>query len=145
MQFANVGKASGAVMVTSSLPGEGKSTTAANLAIALAQAGQSVALVDADLRRPMIANYMGLEGSTGLTTALVGLADVQDLLQQWGDDQLFVLASGTVPPNPSELLGSDAMLDVIRQLESTKLFKQHRHHYWRCPWHWPELCRTLLR
>ncbi|QCB96551.1 polysaccharide biosynthesis tyrosine autokinase [Arthrobacter sp. PAMC25564] len=119
MQFANLGQKSGAVMVTSSLPGEGKSTTATNLAITLAQAGQSVVLVDADLRRPMIAEYLGLEGSAGLTTALIGNADVQDLLQPWGDDQLFVLTSGNIPPNPSELLGSDAMLRMVRQLEST--------------------------
>lgn len=118
MQFANLGQKSGAVMLTSSLPGEGKSTTATNLAITLAQAGQSVVLVDADLRRPMIAEYLGLEGSAGLTTALVGNASLQDLLQPWGDDQLFVLTSGKIPPNPSELLGSDGMLRVIRQLES---------------------------
>lgn len=119
IQFANLGQKSGAVMVTSSLPGEGKSTTAANLAITLAKSGQSVALVDADLRRPMIAEYLGLEGSAGLTTALIGNADIRDLLQGWGEDQLYVLTSGTVPPNPSELLGSDAMLRVIRELEST--------------------------
>lgn len=119
MQFANLGEKSGAVMVTSSLPGEGKSTTATNLAIALAQAGQSVVLVDADLRRPMIAEYLGLEGSAGLTTALIGNADTQDLLQPWGDDHLYVLTSGRIPPNPSELLGSDAMFRLIRRLEST--------------------------
>lgn len=119
MQFANLGQKSGAVLVTSSLPGEGKSTTATNLAIALAQAGQSVALVDADLRRPMIAEYLGLDGNAGLTTALVGNAPVADLLQPWGEDSLFVLTSGQIPPNPSELLGSDSMLRVIRQLEDS--------------------------
>ncbi|MFM9275064.1 polysaccharide biosynthesis tyrosine autokinase [Pseudarthrobacter sp. NKDBFgelt] len=119
IQFANLGQQSGAVMVTSSLPGEGKSTTAANLAITLAKSGQSVALVDADLRRPMIAEYLGLEGSAGLTTALIGNAEIRDLLQGWGEDQLYVLTSGTVPPNPSELLGSDAMLRAIRELESS--------------------------
>ncbi|TLM81683.1 polysaccharide biosynthesis tyrosine autokinase [Pseudarthrobacter sp. NamE5] len=118
IQFANLGQQSGAIMVTSSLPGEGKSTTAANLAITLAKSGQSVALVDADLRRPMIAEYLGLEGSAGLTTALIGSAEIGDLLQIWGEDQLYVLSSGKVPPNPSELLGSDAMSQVIRELES---------------------------
>ncbi len=119
MQFANVSQKSGAVLVTSSLPGEGKSTTAANLAIALAQSGQSVALVDADLRRPMVGDYLGLEGSAGLTTALVGKADIKDLMQPWGEDELYVLTSGQIPPNPSELLGSDEMLQLIRKLEHT--------------------------
>jgi len=119
LQFASLGQHGGAVMVTSSLPGEGKSTTAANLAITLAQSGQSVALVDADLRRPMIAEYLGLEGSAGLTTVLIGNAEVRDVLQPWGEGNLYVLTSGQVPPNPSELLGSEAMLSLVRELEST--------------------------
>jgi capsular exopolysaccharide synthesis family protein len=117
LQFANVSGRARTVLVTSSLPGEGKSTTATNLAIALAQAGQSVCLVDADLRRPMIGDYLGLERQVGLTTALVGAADVNDVLQPWGDDALYVLTSGQIPPNPSELLGSDEMKDLISRLE----------------------------
>lgn len=117
LQFAHVSHESKTVLMTSTLPGEGKSTTATNLAIALAQAGQSVALVDADLRRPMIAEYLGLERSAGLTTALLGKADIDDLLQPWGSDNLYVLASGQVPPNPSELLGSDKMKQLITRLE----------------------------
>ncbi|BCW20200.1 hypothetical protein NtRootA9_29080 [Arthrobacter sp. NtRootA9] len=119
LQFAHVSHKSKTVLVTSSLPGEGKSTTAVNLAMALAQAGQAVALVDADLRRPMVAEYLGLERHAGLTTALVGHAELDDLLQPWGDDNLYVLTSGQVPPNPSELLGSEAMRNVIVRLEST--------------------------
>lgn len=118
LQFANVAGQAKTVLVTSSLPGEGKSTTATNLAIAIAQAGQTVCLVDADLRRPMVNEYLGLDRSAGLTTALVGAADVNDLLQQWGDDNLFVLASGQIPPNPSELLGSSEMKHLIQGLES---------------------------
>lgn len=118
MMFANVSNNSGAVLVTSSLPGEGKTSTATNVAIALAQSGQTVALVDADLRRPKIADYLGLDGTAGLTTALVGAAPLESVLQQWGDDQLYVLTSGMIPPNPSELLGSDAMLQLLRSLES---------------------------
>lgn len=117
LQFANVSGRAKTVLVTSSLPGEGKSTTATNLAIALAQAGQIVCLVDADLRRPMVNEYLGLDGSAGLTTALVGQADVNDLLQPWGEDDLYVLTSGRVPPNPSELLGSDVMKNLIAGLE----------------------------
>lgn len=117
LQFANVSGHAKTVLVTSSLPGEGKSTTATNLAIALAQAGESVCLIDADLRRPMVGDYLGIDRSAGLTTALVGLADVNDLLQPWGDDNLFVLTSGQVPPNPSELLGSTEMKQLIMRLE----------------------------
>lgn len=117
LQFANISGAAKSVLVTSSLPGEGKSTTGTNLAIALAQAGQTVCLVDADLRRPMVGEYLGLERNAGLTTALVGSAEVDELLQHWGEDNLFVLTSGMIPPNPSELLGSEAMKDLIERLE----------------------------
>jgi capsular exopolysaccharide synthesis family protein len=67
----------------------------------------------------MVAEYLGLEGNAGLTTALIGQADMDDLLQPWGDDNLFVLTSGQIPPNPSELLGSEAMRELILRLEST--------------------------
>jgi capsular exopolysaccharide synthesis family protein len=117
LQFANVAGHAKSVLVTSSLPGEGKSTTATNLAIALAEAGLSVCLVDADLRRPMVNEYLGLDRAAGLTTALVGSADVNDLLQPWGEDNLYVLTSGQLPPNPSELLGSEEMKDLIARLE----------------------------
>ncbi|MEG9247425.1 polysaccharide biosynthesis tyrosine autokinase [Arthrobacter sp. Soc17.1.1.1] len=117
LQFAHVSHKSKAVLVTSSLPGEGKSTTATNLAIAIAQGGQSVVLVDADLRRPRVDEYLGLERNAGLTTALIGRADVEDLLQPWGADELYILTAGQIPPNPSELLGSDAMKQLITRLE----------------------------
>lgn len=119
LQFANVSGQAQTVLVTSSLPGEGKSTTATNLAIALAQAGQSVCLIDADLRRPMVSEYLGLDANVGLTTALVGTVDVKNVLQPWGDDNLFVLASGQIPPNPSELLGSEQMKSMIVELEQS--------------------------
>ncbi len=118
LQFANVAGKAKTVLLTSSVPGEGKSTTATNLAIALSQAGQTVCLVDADLRRPMVHDYLGLDRNAGLTTALVGAAEVNDLLQPWGDDNLYVLTSGQIPPNPSELLGSEQMRSLIEKLES---------------------------
>ena len=117
LQFTQVNNKSKTFLVTSSLPGEGKSTTATNLALAMAEAGQTVALVDADLRRPMLAKYLDLEAAAGLTTALVGEANIKDLLQPWGAHSLYVLTSGRVPPNPSELLGSDAMSTLIESLE----------------------------
>lgn len=119
LQFAHVSHESKAVLVTSSLPGEGKSTTATNLAIAIAQGGQSVVLVDADLRRPRVDEYLGLERNAGLTTALIGTADVNELLQPWGEDELYVLTSGQIPPNPSELLGSETMKRLIIRLEQS--------------------------
>ncbi|MET3165118.1 UNVERIFIED_ORG: capsular exopolysaccharide synthesis family protein [Arthrobacter sp. UYEF10] len=118
LQFTNVSGRSKTILITSSLPGEGKSTTATNLAIALAQSGQTVCLIDADLRRPMVNDYLGLDRNAGLTTALVGAADVNEVLQPWGDDQLYVLTSGQIPPNPSELLGSFEMKQLLEQLEN---------------------------
>lgn len=119
LQFANVSGLAKSVAITSSLPGEGKSTTATNLAISLAESGQTVCLIDADLRRPMVGEYLGLDRNAGLTTALVGAAEVDDLLQQWGSNDLFVLTSGAIPPNPSELLGSRQMSELIQRLEQT--------------------------
>lgn len=117
LQFANVANHARTILVTSSLPGEGKSTTATNLAISIAQSGLSVCLIDADLRRPMINDYLGLERNAGLTTALVGESPFENLLQQWGDDHLFVLTSGQIPPNPSELLGSTEMQTLLKDLQ----------------------------
>lgn len=117
LQFANISGQAKTILVTSSLPGEGKSTTATNLAIALAQTGQTVCLIDADLRRPMLNEYLGLDRNAGLTTALIGNSDVNELLQPWGEDHLFVLTSGQIPPNPSELLGSSEMESLVRRLE----------------------------
>lgn len=119
LQFATMTSSRGAIMVTSSMPGEGKSTTAINLAIACAQTGTSVCLVDADLRRPMIGEYLGLETAVGLSTTLVGAADLDDVLQPWGSENLFVLTAGQTPPNPSEILGSAAMKNLLERLEES--------------------------
>jgi succinoglycan biosynthesis transport protein ExoP len=104
------------ITVTSSLAAEGKSTLAANLALALAETGARVLLVDADLRRPSVAKLLGLEGAAGLTTVLLGRASVEDVTQDWGPLGLHVLASGPLPPNPSELLGSPAMGRLLHDL-----------------------------
>lgn len=104
-------------VVTSSVAAEGKTTATANLAIALAQSGQTVLLVDADLRKPKVAATLGIEGQVGLTTVLIGDASVEDAVQDWDGTGLFVLPAGRVPPNPSELLGSRPMEDLLRRLE----------------------------
>ncbi|MFS0703553.1 polysaccharide biosynthesis tyrosine autokinase [Cellulomonas sp. 179-A 9B4 NHS] len=116
LQFLDVAGGPQVFVVTSALPGEGKSTTTINLAITLADAGSRVALVDADLRRPSVGKYMGLEASVGLTTVLIGRASVDDVMQPWGTGALHVLPSGQVPPNPSELLGSRAMAQLLKDL-----------------------------
>lgn len=106
----------GVFVVTSSGPGEGKSTTAANLALAFADAGQRVALLDGDLRLPRVAEYFGIEGGIGLSDVLAGRVQLNDVIQRWGRSALFVLPAGTVPPNPAELLGSSAMESLIETL-----------------------------
>lgn len=116
LQFLDIADRPQSIVVTSSLPGEGKSTTSINVAITLADAGTRVALVDADLRRPAVAKYMGLEGNVGLTTVLIGRANVDDVIQPWGNGFLHVLPAGQVPPNPSELLGSLAMANLLDRL-----------------------------
>lgn len=103
-------------VLSSALPGEGKSTTACNLALALAEGGQSVALVEGDLRRPRVAQYLGLVDAVGLTTVLVGRIDLADAVQETQYPGLSVLSSGKTPPNPAELLQSRAMSALIAQL-----------------------------
>ncbi|MFF1574402.1 polysaccharide biosynthesis tyrosine autokinase [Leifsonia sp. NPDC058292] len=116
LEFVAVDSDTLGFVVTSSVPGEGKSLIALNLALALAEGGRKVLLVDADLRRPMVAAYTGLPGAAGLTSVLVGRASVDDVLQTWGDTGLNVLASGPIPPNPSELLSSRVMSDLVDRL-----------------------------
>ncbi|HET9873720.1 MAG TPA: polysaccharide biosynthesis tyrosine autokinase, partial [Propionibacteriaceae bacterium] len=119
LQFVDVAERSKSIVITSSIPGEGKSTTALNLAVSLADAGLKVILVDADLRRPSVAEYLGLEGSVGLTTVLIGRAEIGDVVQPWQQTSLDILPAGQVPPNPSELLGSKAMGALLQSLTET--------------------------
>lgn len=115
LQFLEIGREDRSFVVTSSIQSEGKSTSAANLAIALADAGSRVLLVDADLRRPKLADYLGIEGTVGLTDVLIGQAELNEVVQPWGTGKLFVLPAGRVPPNPSELLGSAHMVHLIAE------------------------------
>jgi capsular exopolysaccharide synthesis family protein len=117
LQYMNVDNPPRVMVVTSPLPGDGKSTTIANLAIALAAGGQQVVLIDADLRRPTVSKTFNLVGGAGLTEVLAGRSDIADVLQPWGTSgKLFILAAGKTPPNPSELLGSERMHSLLAEL-----------------------------
>ena len=112
LQFVDVDAPDKAFVVSSAVPGEGKTSTVVNTAITLAMAGKRVLLVDADLRRPRGAPLLGLDGAAGLTSVLVGQVGWRDVVQSH-ESGLDVMTSGAVPPNPAELLQSNAMSDLI--------------------------------
>ncbi|MDR6167384.1 succinoglycan biosynthesis transport protein ExoP [Microbacterium paludicola] len=103
---------------TSSVPSEGKSTTAANVAVAFAATGASVCLVEADLRRPSLGRILDLPPDLGFTSVIAREATLDDALVAWGPDRLRVLLAGPVPPNPSELLESERALELLESLRS---------------------------
>lgn len=105
------------IVMTSSVPREGKSSVTANLAVTIASTGRNVVLVDADLRRPVQTKLFDLVEGAGLTDVLSHNADLEDVLQPYGPvPNLQILGSGRIPPNPSELLGSNAMKLLLREL-----------------------------
>ncbi|MDO8665114.1 MAG: polysaccharide biosynthesis tyrosine autokinase, partial [Gemmatimonadales bacterium] len=106
------------ICVTSPGPGEGKSTTAANLAVTLAQQGTTTLLVDADLRRPLVHRAFNLVQEPGLTDVLVGNAQLREAIRPNVIPKLDILPAGALPPNPSELLGSEAMHRLLEQLRA---------------------------
>jgi capsular exopolysaccharide synthesis family protein len=116
VRFVNPDSPLQAILITSSVSGEGKTTTAINLAAALAQAGERVLLVDADLRRARLAEVLGLEPAVGLTGVITRKVTLDEAIQTWHG--VGVLTSGVLPPNPSEMLGSEAMAGVIERLRS---------------------------
>jgi receptor protein-tyrosine kinase len=118
LQFLSIDDPPKVIMVTSAIPGQGKSTVAANLGIVLAQAGRQVTVVEADLRKPMVTTYLGLVEGAGLTSVLTRTAELTDVLQSWREDGLSLVAAGPIPPNPGELLASSHMrllLDELRE------------------------------
>lgn len=116
LRYADVDNPPRSIVVTSSAPGEGKSTVAANLARVMARAGQRTLLIDADLRRPVEAKQFGLDGSLGLSQLLAGTVTLEDVLQQDPQSKLVIMPAGEVPPNPSELLGSRRMHELVNEL-----------------------------
>jgi capsular exopolysaccharide synthesis family protein len=119
LQFIDVANRPKSIVISSSIPGEGKSTIAINLAVSLADTGARVILVDADLRQPSIAEYADIEGVVGLTTVLIGRVEVEDVIQPFAATGLDLLPAGQIPPNPSELLGSVAMADLLERLSAS--------------------------
>lgn len=116
LDFADIDRAARLVVVTSSMPGDGKSTTALNLALAMAESGSRVLIVDGDLRKPTVADYLGIEGGVGLTSVLIGRASLEEATQSWGSTNLDVLPSGPLAPNPSQLIGSERMRALLGEL-----------------------------
>jgi succinoglycan biosynthesis transport protein ExoP len=116
LQYVDVDNPCKVIVVTSALPGEGKTTSVCNLAIAMAAAESRVLVVEADLRRPEMASLLGLDGSAGLTDILAGRLEAQKVIQPWAGGSFDVLASGPLPPNPSELLASRQMAALLGEL-----------------------------
>lgn len=116
LHFVKTDESNKVFIVTSAMPGEGKSVTSANVAAAAAAAGHTVCLVEADLRMPKLGDFLDLESGVGFTTVLANDVHLDDALQPWGPDGLQVLLSGGIPPNPSELLESAAAEKLLKGL-----------------------------
>jgi tyrosine-protein kinase Etk/Wzc len=117
IQFARFEEPPRTLLVTSAGPGEGKSTTVANLAITMAQMGTKTLLVDADLRRPVLHSIFEQDKDIGLTNILLGTTEIDSGIHELAVPNLSLLCCGTLPPNPSELLGSQAMKQLIEKLK----------------------------
>ncbi len=119
--LSTAGRAPKSLLVTSSLPGEGKTTTAVNTAISLAQTGASVVIIDADMRRPRLQSIFDMRGDEGLSTILSSDVSEDQMLTLVRSDEesgLKVLPSGPIPPNPAELLGSEQMRRLLAVLQA---------------------------
>lgn len=118
LQFLAVDNPPRVIVVTSSMPSEGKSTTAINLALALAEAEHNVVLIDGDMRRATLHKYLDLVGAVGFSTVLSGGASLDEALQLTRYPGLTVLTAGAIPPNPSELLGSQSARKLLGELRA---------------------------
>jgi capsular exopolysaccharide synthesis family protein len=117
IRFASVNKQYRKIVITSSISGEGKSTVAINLAIALANTDSRVLLIDCDLRRPALQKFLHIDSEApGLTTALAGIEKIEQCIIHINEMRLDVVPSGPIPPNPAELLGSTKMFEIIESI-----------------------------
>ena len=115
VQFAQAGKELQTIALTSCTPNEGKSTTIANLAVVLTQAGKSVLLIDCDMRNPTVHKNFNLSNKVGLSSCISMGTEVADAVQATGIEGLDALTAGVIPPNPSELLGSERMQNILQR------------------------------
>lgn len=118
LKFLEVADGPRVLTMTSAMPEEGRTSTAINLALALAESGHTVIVVDGDMRRPRIARYLNLSGQNGLSNVLGGEVAVREALQQTSSPRLTALTSGPLPPSPTELLESPATADVLNELSA---------------------------
>jgi len=118
LQFSKIDRKLEILLVTSAGPKEGKSTTAANLAIAISQTGRKVALLDADLRRPVVHSIFGQKKDNGLTNYMMGSIKYEDMFKPTFLENLVLVTSGALPPNPSEMLASQKMEEVLDRLRT---------------------------
>ena len=115
IQFAQAGKELQTIALTSCTPNEGKSMTIANLAVVLTQAGKSVLLIDCDMRNPTVHKTFNLSNKIGLSSCISMGTALSDAVQATGIEGLDALTAGVIPPNPSELLGSERMQNVLQR------------------------------
>lgn len=117
IQFSSFDKRIKTIVVTSSQPGDGKSTIASNLAITTAQSGKRVILIDCDLRKPVIHERLDLSNQEGLTSLLAGEKKLEECVKTIGLPNFYVITSGPIPPNPAELLGSNKMKSIFEEIK----------------------------
>lgn len=120
IEFTSVDSRIRSIMVTSANPGEGKTTTVSNLAVVFGQQGKKVLVIGADLRKPSIQDLFAAHASNGLTNVLSGQTNVMQCIQKTDIENVYVMASGPIPPNPAELLGNRVMDEVL--LEAYNMF-----------------------
>ncbi len=119
--LSTAGRAPKSLLITSSLPSEGKTTTATNTAISLAQTGAKVLIIDADMRRPRLHSIFNVENGVGLSTLLASELsdrDIDSAIKQDEKTKLFLITSGPIPPNPAELIGSEQMANLLASLQT---------------------------
>lgn len=120
IEFTSVDHNMRSLIVTSANPDDGKTTTVANLAVVLGQQGKKVLVIGADLRKPTIQNLFAIHHSNGLTNVLLGQAKLMQCIQKTDIENVYLMASGPIPPNPAELLGNRVMDEVL--LEAYNMF-----------------------
>lgn len=116
IQYSSFDEECKVIVITSSVPGEGKSTTAGNLALSMAEGEKMVLLVDCDLRKPSIHKNFGISNAKGLSDVIVEKESVKDVCQKYNKN-LTILTSGKIPPNPAEMLNSKSMLNLLEGLK----------------------------